>query len=73
MSPWLSHVLMHQKGLKKAWLVACAVITHWNPVLQSFPGCRGCSLDGICFPWCVTWPVEAFFVPEELDTDHSCT
>lgn len=41
MSPWLSHVLMHQKGLKKAWLVACAVITHWNPVLQSFPGCQG--------------------------------
>lgn len=23
MSPWLSHVLMHQKGLKKAQLVAC--------------------------------------------------
>lgn len=41
MSLWLSHVLMHQKGLKKAQLGACTVITLLESCASEFPRLPG--------------------------------
>lgn len=56
MSPWLSHALMHQKGLKKAQLVACLHCNYVAGILcfrVSLPSSGG--QEGICFPWCGLW------------------
>lgn len=49
MSLWLSHVLMHQKGLKKAQLLACSHCNYVAGILCFRVSLLG-GQEGICFP-----------------------
>lgn len=73
MSPWLSHVLMHQKGLKKAQLVACL---HCNYIagilcLRVSPAAGGRREGRNLLSLVSDLACGSFFVPEKLEVGHS--